>query len=209
MPKQSLPCYHCPRCGYKTPRKTCMRDHMYKTKPCPSLQDDLELTAEVIEHVLSNRVYHKPETHVTTSNKLDDKLKKLQDQIDFLKTNRKESFYQTIVEEYLQGTHKKLKRCVTDVSNDRVHAEIKKWDCFLEAIGQLTYYNWVDPKEELHIYFFGRTSQKDADYLIPLLMEKGFIVHTFRDTEDGVVIHQHNKKTDVFQKIYTELPVES
>lgn len=60
MPKQSLPPYECPRCGYQTPRKPCMRDHFLKKKPCPGVKEVLELTDEIKEHVLVHRVYKIP-----------------------------------------------------------------------------------------------------------------------------------------------------
>lgn len=50
--------YCCPRCGYKTKRKPCMRDHFYsKKKLCPALKKDIELTEEVKTYVLDNRVF--------------------------------------------------------------------------------------------------------------------------------------------------------
>lgn len=149
-----------------------------------SFSNNIEITDDIIESVLSNRIFK-------TSDNLKRQFQKLQQQIYFLKQNRSEVFYQAIVEEYLQGQHKKLKHGVTDVRNHKVHAEIKRWDLFMQAIGQLMYYNWVDPKEELHVYFFGRTTSKDAKYIIDLLMEKSFVVHTFRDIEEGVVIYCH------------------
>jgi hypothetical protein len=50
--------YTCPRCGYTTRRKDDIRHHLYRNKRmCPGQLDDLELTDEVKECVLSNRVY--------------------------------------------------------------------------------------------------------------------------------------------------------
>lgn len=54
--------YQCPRCGYLTCRKCNMRDHLYKkTKPCAAIKEVLELTAEIKEHVLANKIYVVPE----------------------------------------------------------------------------------------------------------------------------------------------------
>lgn len=50
--------YQCPCCGYTTPLKGNMRTHLYKSKnPCPQTQNILQLTDEVKEHILTNRVY--------------------------------------------------------------------------------------------------------------------------------------------------------
>jgi hypothetical protein len=50
--------YLCPCCGYKTSKKGNMRAHLYKSKtPCPKLRNDIELTNEIKEYVLQNRIY--------------------------------------------------------------------------------------------------------------------------------------------------------
>ena len=54
----------------------------------------------------------------------------------------------------LQGGHKKLKSGITDITTDFIHAEIKNWDSWKDAIGQLCVYQINDPKEKLEVYFF-------------------------------------------------------
>lgn len=50
--------YTCCRCGYKTPRKDRMYRHLYKlNKPCPGVLNSIELTEEINQHILANRVY--------------------------------------------------------------------------------------------------------------------------------------------------------
>lgn len=50
--------YECPCCGYTTSQKANMRFHFYNLKkPCPKTDNNIELTEEIKEHVLSNRVY--------------------------------------------------------------------------------------------------------------------------------------------------------
>ena len=50
--------YECICCGYATTRKSCMVDHFYKAKkPCPKCINDIDLTDEIKEYILSNRVY--------------------------------------------------------------------------------------------------------------------------------------------------------
>lgn len=61
MAKHKHDDYSCPRCGYQTPRKSCMRNHLYKSKkPCPCTIRDLDITEEIKEHIMVNRVYHLP-----------------------------------------------------------------------------------------------------------------------------------------------------
>lgn len=49
MPKAKLPNYQCPRCGYNTPYKCHMNDHLFKkNKPCCALENDLVLTDDSI-----------------------------------------------------------------------------------------------------------------------------------------------------------------
>lgn len=50
--------YTCPRCGYITQQKGDMRKHFLTLqKPCPATKQDIELTPEVKEYILNNRVY--------------------------------------------------------------------------------------------------------------------------------------------------------
>lgn len=77
-----------------------------------------------------------------------------------LKSRRNEDFYQVIVEQYLQGKHKRVGHGVTDVSNETTHAEIKKYDDYKSAMGQLLAYNSTDPKDNLHMYLFGNYTSK-------------------------------------------------
>ena len=47
-----------------------------------------------------------------------------------------EYFYQCIVEKYLGGRHMRLSNdCITDVTTDMVHAEVKRWNHATDAIG--------------------------------------------------------------------------
>lgn len=67
MVKKTQP-YECVCCGYETSQKNDMRKHLYKKKPCPKSVNDVELTDEIREHILENRVYQiqKPPTIVQT-----------------------------------------------------------------------------------------------------------------------------------------------
>ena len=64
--------YTCIRCGYNTHDRSCIRRHLYiKKKPCQSIENDIELTDEIKETILNNRIYHMPkEKKNTTYNKI-------------------------------------------------------------------------------------------------------------------------------------------
>lgn len=53
--------YLCPRCGYETSKRFCIHRHFYNLKKqCPSQRNNIELTEDIKQHVLANRVYHVP-----------------------------------------------------------------------------------------------------------------------------------------------------
>ena len=50
--------YECPRCGYKTEFKTCIKRHFYvKKKQCATIKSMVVLTDEIKEHILEYRKY--------------------------------------------------------------------------------------------------------------------------------------------------------
>lgn len=54
--------YCCIRCGYTTNQKSNINRHLYLLKkPCPATQNVIELTDEIKQHILDNRIYHIPE----------------------------------------------------------------------------------------------------------------------------------------------------
>lgn len=58
MPRRAQIPYACPCCGYSTPKKSHMHRHLYEVnKPCPQIIDAVELTDEVKQRILMNRVY--------------------------------------------------------------------------------------------------------------------------------------------------------
>jgi hypothetical protein len=53
--------YKCIRCGYETKEKYRIKDHLYKRKKiCPAIENDIELTDEIKQYILDNRIYHLP-----------------------------------------------------------------------------------------------------------------------------------------------------
>ena len=51
--------YMCPKCEYTSNRRSIMRRHLYKKHTCENICN-LELTDEIRECVLRDRIYHKP-----------------------------------------------------------------------------------------------------------------------------------------------------
>lgn len=53
--------YTCVRCGYQTDRKSNINYHLYKTKrQCPATKNDIELTNEIKDYILANRIFKIP-----------------------------------------------------------------------------------------------------------------------------------------------------
>lgn len=130
-----------------------MYNHLYqKRKPCPALHLDIDLTDEVKQYIMNNRVFK--------AEQKDPQIKKLQVEIAILKDKKDESVYQLLLQNFLGGKHLQLNIGVTDISTDRLHAEIKLWNCWKEAIGQLLVYNKEAPRETLYLYLFGKYSKK-------------------------------------------------
>ena len=51
--------YTCPRCEYKTRLRNDMRRHLYNSKKiCPGIKLNIELTTQIKDHILDNRVYN-------------------------------------------------------------------------------------------------------------------------------------------------------
>jgi hypothetical protein len=117
--------------------------------------------------------------------------------------HRNEEFYQVIVEDWLGGSHHTLPIAVTDVSTDKVHAEIKTWRKWKYALGQLTAYQDDCPKEELHMYMFGAYAVNCKQKALKTLNNKGIKCYEFKeDTRDGnKYVHIIDVATglDVFQ----------
>lgn len=57
--KRKLPPYTCPRCDYKTDRKSNMGTHLFgNQKTCPSVKNTIVLTNEIKDDIMNNRIHH-------------------------------------------------------------------------------------------------------------------------------------------------------
>lgn len=55
------PPYECIRCAYKTPDRYDMNKHLYKRKKaCPASHNDIDLSDEIKQYILTNRIYRIP-----------------------------------------------------------------------------------------------------------------------------------------------------
>ncbi len=70
---------------------------------------------------------------------------------------KKESYYQTLIENILGGSHQYIKRIgFTDVTIHNAHIEIKDGPKYHQACGQLLKYHLVCPRDHRVVILFGR-----------------------------------------------------
>lgn len=172
--------YTCPRCNYSTVEKNNMRKHLYGVqKVCPATHNDIELTDEVKEYIMNNRIYRKVDTATNEASSSTVGSKNVID--NSLITRQSDKYYQETVEKYLGGTHKQLACSLVDVSTDTTHAIIKEWTNYLTALGELLIYKLADPKDRLQVYFFGNTSdmEVDVEFINNLFLSHSIECYTF------------------------------
>lgn len=193
MGREKNPPYCCPRCNYQTPKKTYMDKHFYQTKKtCPGHMNNIELTEDIKQFILTNRIYK-----FTT----DPVLQSLKRELMFYKNKRDEKFFQTLLEEHLGGKHKKLLTGVTDITTNKFHAEIKQWISWKAAIGQLIAYNIEDPKEEMRMYLFGKCTKKIRKVALETLSAAKICPYECVIVKDGVEIV--NMQTNTTEKYFS------
>ena len=82
---------------------------------------------------------------------------------------KNESYFQYYMEKYLGGRHMRLESGITDITNNKIHAELKKWISWKNGVGQLQIYCSEEYREELHLYLFGPSPKKKQVYIKLLL----------------------------------------
>ena len=148
-------------------------------KVCPTQKANIVLTDEMKNYILANRSCRNFEQQAPV----------IREEINVYSREDNvlpEKFYQRIVEKHLGGTHKKLKGGVTDVTTETVHAEIKIWHRFKEALGQLIAYNIEDPKERLQVYLFGRTTEEMVEHITHVFSASNIECYTFTE-KPGII----------------------
>jgi hypothetical protein len=79
-----------------------------------------------------------------------------------MRSHFKEEVYQDILSQHLGGSHCVLKPFgITDITTDKLHAELKEWCSWKAALGQLLSYNYASKRPQLRVYFFGKKPSKN------------------------------------------------
>jgi hypothetical protein len=100
---------------------------------------------------------------------------------------KQEIYYQRFLEKTLNATHKKTRYGITDITTDTKHIEIKHWNHYKYALGQLLSYNFQQDKE-LYAYFFGHIDSNKKNCIIELYKSKNVNIKEFIDTPLGIEI---------------------
>jgi hypothetical protein len=134
----SYPNYTCVRCGMNTNNKQSMRTHLYKRKQiCPFVENDIELTDEVKECILLNRVYKiKSEPNIINDKNQD------QDQ----KTNDQETDYDL-------SEYKLLSPYIKTIFNNLKESQLDDYEKYLIRNLESDQNNPQKYKEHLEIYY--------------------------------------------------------
>jgi len=112
----------------------------------------------------------------------------LENEVEELKDNKKEIYYQRFLEKHFQATHKVTKYGVTDITTETHHIEIKCWKNYKGCLGQLMAYNFSEDKQ-LIAALFGE--YKDKEKVIELLHQKKIEVWDLVKSPNGVEIEKH------------------
>jgi hypothetical protein len=108
----------------------------------------------------------------------------------FVVSERKEKYYQAILEKEFQAGHLRIVRVgETDITTEDSHIEIKRWSDSDKVMGQLRRYQRSVKKARLCAYFFGRRPKAEKVQMIyELLHEAGIEMYSF-NSDDTVEKH--------------------
>ena len=110
-------------------------------------------------------------------------------------------WYQRVVETYLGATHMRLGHCITNVTTDIAHAEIKRWKSFVTAMGKILRYKTLCPRPESHVYMFDETCSTEHRIEAARVMTlAGIRVFTFEFDHDTVYIIEYATRKRVFSR---------
>ena len=124
-----------------------------------------------------------------------------------LQIKKREQFFQKLLENHYGARHKKLKSGVTDITTDDFHGEIKIWDMWKHALGQLMCYNAENEKHEMRVYLFGSCDSTKKITIIERFKSFDIRVFYFEEDEYDVYLMEHgiDEKVSVFTKMDQEL----
>jgi hypothetical protein len=180
-----------------------------------NMVDSIELPDYAKKYMLDNNIYEVNGKYVSAKQNIYEEVEDLRSknanlliELAVLKNKKNEKFYQVIVEKYLKGTHSRNIHGITDVTNDYVHAEIKKICDYKTAVGQLLAYDSADQKKELHIYLFNDENKEQLDNVSVCLksLKSRYSINIqlfkFNVTDDKVEIIEYETNEIKFTHIF-------
>lgn len=116
------------------------------------------------------------------------------DILRIIKRQKHKETYQHLlkIHRFPGATHRKLACGISDITTDTVHAEIKHYSGWKEAIGQLTAYNAVLPRPELHVYFFGKYAPACKKMVAQVLSTTSIQPFEMRITDHAFIVEHLN-----------------
>lgn len=109
-------------------------------------------------------------------------------ELAFLKKKKNEDFYQGIMEQHYNATHKTLECGITDVTTNDAHYEIKRWSCWKEALSQLILYNDDDPKEHMYACFFEICGEQQKKKVQSRFAKYNITCLEFREEKNSITL---------------------
>jgi hypothetical protein len=182
--------YDCEFCGRRFNSRSNKSTHR-KVCKCNPVNKTALFEQTVLRKLVQEEICKQTQSSGTNHAEI---VKKLKLELAFYKHKKKEKFYQELLEQYLCGTHKRLECGITDVTTDTLHAEIKQWDCWKEALGQLMAYNIEDAKNELHAYMFGHYSDTCKKAATKVMVKAGIKVYDLITDETSCSIVDQMKQ---------------
>lgn len=143
MPRKAKRPYTCPCCGYETSQKNDMKKHFYKVlKPCPKQLNNIDLTEDIKQFVLANRIYHHPKNEtpsLTQTININNTVVNYIANMDVLGKLQKYVDYKNLelvdFEKYVEQRYAKINNKLQ--TNSIKYIEFKR-DDFLELIDEVT-----------------------------------------------------------------------
>lgn len=115
------------------------------------------------------------------------RLENLETRFSDVVSKKNEHYYQKFLEKKLSGMHCKTRYGITDITTHTEHIEIKHWDNYKSAMGQLLSYNH-DNQKQMCVYFFGHVSPTKKETIIDLYRKNNISIKELIDTPDGISI---------------------
>ena len=138
MPKKKN--YTCIRCGYETNLKPNMQRHLYQTKKqCPQTNHLIELTDEIKQHILVNRIYIIPKapkiTNITMNNTMNNYIGNMD---TFDKLNKYTEYKGVEIVDFDESVDQKLAVRANNMRTNTTDAMILKKATFIEHINEVS-----------------------------------------------------------------------